>query len=73
DLLEQLSRLELGQGGLLPDVMLREGEQVLLDDLTVDDLTRALRVPVVVIDSSPWGILEGLEQLADGPINIIHC
>lgn len=73
DLIEQLSKQDLGQGLLLPDVMLKEGEQRLLDDLTVDDLAEKLQVPVVVVESSPWGILEGLEQLADGPVDIIHC
>lgn len=73
DILTQLSQCDLGQGVLLPDVMLKEGEQVLLDDLSVDDLIQKLGVPVVVIETSPWGILEGLELLADGPVNIIHC
>lgn len=73
DLIEQLSQHELGQGLLLPDVMLKEGEQLLLDDLTIDDLTEKLDIPVIVVDSSPWGVLEGLEQLADGPVSIVHC
>lgn len=73
DLIEQLSQHDLGQALLLPDVMLKEGEQLLLDDCSVDDLSRKLGVPIVVVESSPWGILEGLESLAEGPISIIHC
>ncbi len=73
DLLGQLAERDLGQGLLLPDVMLKEGEQLLLDDLSVEDLNVRLGVPVIAVDSSPWGILEGLEALADGPVSIVHC
>lgn len=73
DLLEQLKDRDLGQALLLPDVMLKEGDQVFLDDVTVAQLQEQLKVKIVVIESSPWGILEGMESLADGPIEIIHC
>lgn len=73
DLVEQLRQTDLGQGVLLPDVMLKEGERLLLDDWTVEELEDALAVPVVVVESSPWGILEGLEDLAGGPVSIVHC
>lgn len=73
DLVAQLSGQDLGQGLLLPDVLLKEGEQLLLDDFTVADLRKKLGVPIVVVDSSPWGVLEGLEQLADGPVSVVHC
>lgn len=73
DLLQQLRGLDLGQGVLLPDVMLKEGEQLLLDDVNLDDLGNQLGVPVLAVETSPWGILDGLEELADGPIDVIHC
>ncbi|WP_303721096.1 DUF512 domain-containing protein [Malonomonas rubra] len=73
DLIEQLQRHDLGQGLLLPDVMLKEGERLLLDDLSVEDLEKALEVPVVVVESSPWGVLEGLEALAGGSVSVVHC
>lgn len=73
DLVGYLSQQDLGQGLLLPDVMLKEGEPLLLDDLSVDDLIKQLGVPVIIVDSSPWGVLEGLEALAEGPVSIVHC
>lgn len=73
DLLSQLQGQDLGQGVLIPDVILKEGEELLLDDLTLTDLAEKLRVPVLAVDSSPWGVLEGLEELADGVVDIIHC
>jgi len=73
DLFSQLSGQDLGQGLLLPDVMLKEGEELLLDDMSVEQLSHKLGVPIVVVESSPWGILEGLEELAEGPVSVIHC
>ncbi len=73
DLLQQLQGRDLGAAVLLPDVLLKEGGQLLLDDLTLDDLCERLQVPVLPVESTPWGVLDGLEQLADGPIDIIRC
>jgi len=74
DLITQLQGQELGDALLLPEVVLRDGEEVFLDDLSVADLRRELGLPVVVIESSPWGILEGLESLTgDDRIEIVHC
>ncbi len=73
DLIEQLAAQDLGQGLLLPDVMLKAGEPLLLDDLSVEELSSQLGVPVVVVESSPWGVLEGLEELAGGAVSIVHC
>lgn len=73
DLLEQLQGKALGEGVLIPDVMLKEGEQLLLDDLTLDELSTRLACPLLAVESSPWGILEGLETFAAGPVEIIRC
>lgn len=72
DLLQQLQDKDLGQGVLISEVMLAEGGQKLLDDWTLEDLQEQLNAPVVQIENSPWGILEGLEKLAVGPV-VIHC
>lgn len=63
DLLAQLQGKELGEALLVPDVVLRDGEDVFLDDLTLPQLAQALGVAVFKIDSTPWGLLEGLEEL----------
>ena len=49
DLLEQLKGRDLGQRLLIPDNMLRSGEQVFLDDVTVEQLEEALGVNVIPI------------------------
>jgi putative radical SAM enzyme (TIGR03279 family) len=46
DLLTGLAGSDLGQALLLPTVMLRQGEPVFLDDLSLDELESQLPVPV---------------------------
>ena len=50
DLREQLKDRELGEKILIPCNMLRSGEDVFLDDLTVDDVREALGTELVVVD-----------------------
>jgi len=63
DLLEQLANVDLGQILLVPDVMLREGEDVFLDDVRISDLADHLQVEVEVIPTDPWGVWDMLETL----------
>jgi putative radical SAM enzyme (TIGR03279 family) len=65
DVLRELKGKALGQGLLVPDVVLREGDEVFLDDISLDDLERQLGVKVIKVASTPWGLLEGLELLDD--------
>lgn len=46
DLLEGLAGCDLGDGLLLPAVMLRQGEPVFLDDITLAQLEQRLAVPI---------------------------
>ncbi len=65
DLLEQLANVELGQILLVPDVMLREGEDVFLDDVSIRDLADHLQVEVEVIPADPWGVWDMLDTLSE--------
>ena len=49
DIIRQLQGQELGDALLLPINVLRSGEQVLLDDVTVSDIEKALQIPVVIV------------------------
>lgn len=51
DLVEQLKGQELGERLLIPSNMLRSGERVFLDDMTVEQLEQTLGVPVIAVDS----------------------
>ena len=49
DLLTGLEGLDLGDELLLPSVMLRQGQPVFLDDMTLEELQRQLPVPIRVV------------------------
>ena len=51
DLIEQLRGAELGERLLLPSNMLRTGERVFLDDVTVEQVEQALGVPVTAVEA----------------------
>lgn len=49
DLAKQLKNKDLGTALLLPCNLLRSGENVFLDDMTVEDLERELKIPVKIV------------------------
>ena len=51
DLKKQLKGKELGTKLLLPCHMLRSGEEVFLDDVTVSELSEYLQIPIEIVDS----------------------
>lgn len=58
DIIDQLTGKRLGERLLLPANLLRSGEDVLLDDLTLADLEKALQVPVNIVKSSGYHFVE---------------
>ena len=60
DLLRQLSGLDLGEELLLTDAMLRAGERVFLDDMTVDELSLQLNIPIRIVGSSGSAFIQAL-------------
>ena len=51
DLKKQLKGKDLGTKLLLPCHMLRSGEEVFLDDVTVSELSEYLQIPIEIVDS----------------------
>lgn len=51
DLIAQLKDQDLGEELLLPTNMIRSGERVFLDDLTIEDVEKALGIPVRIVES----------------------
>ena len=60
DLLQQLKGKDLGEKLLIPCSMLRQGEDVFLDDIHVEDLREALKVPIVVVDTGGSDLLNAV-------------
>ncbi|HAK87941.1 MAG: hypothetical protein A2077_05845 [Nitrospirae bacterium GWC2_46_6] len=45
---------------LIPDVVMREGDNIFLDDVSVKDIEDILEVRAIVIESTPKGIVEAI-------------
>lgn len=66
DLIAQLMGQDLGDALLLPCSMLRSGEDVFLDDVTVTELSDALQVPIDIVKSSGQDFIEAVLQQTKG-------
>jgi putative radical SAM enzyme (TIGR03279 family) len=62
DIVAALSGGDLGACLLVPDVMLKEGEGLFLDDVSLAELERRIGRPVVVFDSTPEGCYKALRS-----------
>ena len=60
DLIAQLNGQKLGERLLLPCNMLRSGEEVFLDDVTLSDLKDSLQIQVDIVKSSGWDFIEAI-------------
>ncbi len=60
DLMAQLKGKPLGSRLLLPQSILRSGEDVFLDDCHVADLEKALQVPINIVKSSGYDFVDAV-------------
>lgn len=58
DIINQLKDKDLGEYLILPEVLLRTGEEVLLDDLTVTDLEKALQIEIRIVKSDGTSLID---------------
>lgn len=58
DIIEQTKDLNLGEFVLIPQNMLRGGEEVFLDDITVDGLEEALNRKIIICDYTGEDLIE---------------
>lgn len=64
DIIASLEGREIGAALLLPEVMLKEGEGIFLDDLTLEELGRRLDCRVVPFEATPQGCYRTLRELS---------
>ena len=60
DLIAQLKGQKLGERLLLPCNMLRSGEEVFLDDVTLSEVKDSLQIQVDIVKSSGWDFIEAI-------------
>lgn len=60
DILEQLKDLDLGEWVVLPSVVLKADEDIFLDDVTLEDVQKALQVPIHIVKSNGMGFIQAV-------------
>lgn len=60
DIIRQLRDKPLGKSLLLPDVLLRHGENILLDDITIDDIERTLQTRISIVQSDGKSFVDAI-------------
>ena len=65
DIIAQLKDKPLGDRLLLPCNLLRSGENVLLDDVTITDIEKALQVKVDIVKSSGWDFIKAITGISE--------
>lgn len=63
DIVAALKGCNPGGMVLVPDVMLKEGEGLFLDDMSLADLERELGCPVEEFSATPFGLYEKLKEI----------
>lgn len=58
DIIKQLKGKDLGEYLILPNVLLRQGEDVLLDDLRIPDLEKALQIKIRIVQSDGQSLVD---------------
>ena len=72
DLIAQLKGKPLGQRLLIPQNMLRHGERVFLDDVSLDDVEGALGVPVTPVAQDGYELLDAMCGLEVPPMEQVQ-
>ena len=67
DLIDQLRGKDVGERLLIPANMLRAGERVFLDDVSLDDVERELGVPVTAVAQDGYELLDAICGIASPP------
>ena len=60
DLIAQLKGRRLGSELLIPRAMLRQGEDVFLDDVTLEDAQKELNIKIVPVGNDGFDLLDAL-------------
>jgi NifB/MoaA-like Fe-S oxidoreductase len=63
DIINALKGLNIGRALLVPDVMLKEGEGVFLDDVSLEKLELEIGCGVMPFDTTPQGLYRTLRRL----------
>ncbi len=69
DIIKQLEDKDLGEVLLLPSVILKHGEEVMLDDLSIADIEEALQTEVTIVNDDGKSFLKAIIDERRGKYN----
>jgi putative radical SAM enzyme (TIGR03279 family) len=72
DIMAAFDTTDAGVAILLPEVLFKDGDNLLLDNISIEDLEKHFNLPVLRVSSDPWGLLDGLERLDCNDIEILQ-
>lgn len=65
DLIKQLKNKELGDTLLVSETMLKDDEDVLLDDVSVEDISFALNIPVTIVKNNGGEFIKSILKIKE--------
>ncbi len=65
DLIEGLQGLDLGEQLLLPSVMLKRGETIFLDDMTLKEVSKILKIPIRIVHGADDIVAAAMGELEE--------
>ena len=69
DIVKQLKDQPLGEVLYLPENILRSGEEVFLDNLTIADVQNSLQVPLDIVKSNGYELISSMLGIDSGALN----
>ena len=69
DIVKQLKDQPLGEVLYLPENILRSGEEVFLDNLTISDVQNSLQVPLDIVKSNGYELISSMLGIDNGALN----
>ena len=69
DIVKQLKDQPLGEVLYLPENILRSGEEVFLDNLTIADVQNSLQVPLDIVKSNGYELISSMLGIDNGALN----
>lgn len=63
DIINSLKNKDLGDQLLVPTIVLKEGEEIFLDELTIKDLEKALNVPIDVVEDNADSLVQKILEV----------
>lgn len=65
DIIKQLKNKELGDTLLLSNTMLKDNEIILLDDVTITDISERLKIPVTIVENNGARFIQSILQIKE--------